>query len=277
MLLPWAWGFPGVCPGHPCKSSARHALPEPPLQLRTRGLESDGLCCSSLSGEWRAWHQSSGADHCTARPLSEPHSARGIRSSARARKRRGSRLCGAGLRVSGGWNCEPVPAPLARPPRAAPQLPPYCHQMAADALRSRRREGARGRAAAPTQVAHLRRAPGRGAASSRRPPGLRHPPQVAQAVGESARTPRPVLQPPPHAAPGARVLIGLVEAGKAGRATNPCSLAAGGRRLQEEGGGPFGQPPPGLALEPPHSHTSGFAAALTPWEGAVTPLHPRGK
>lgn len=95
-------------------------------------------------------------------------------------------------------------------------------------------------------------------------------------MGESAGTPWPVLQTLPHAAPGARVLIGLVEAGKARQATNPCRLAAGGRRLRDEGGA-VRTAAPGLALQPADSHTSCFAAALTLWEVVVTPLHPRGK
>eukprot|EP00069_Balaena_mysticetus_P021193 bmy_03035T0 len=121
------------------------------------------------------------------------------------------------------------PPPLTLPPRSAPQLPGLRHQMAADPLRSLRREAAPGGAGARASGGHLRRALWSGAASSRRPPGLRRPRPVAQAAGESAPTParssgRGLTRS------GAGVLIGLAEAGEARRASS--SRGEVNRRLE---------------------------------------------
>ncbi|XP_060144276.1 uncharacterized protein [Globicephala melas] len=111
------------------------------------------------------------------------------------------------------------PPPLTLTPRSAPQLPGLRHQMAADALRSLRREPAPGGAGARASGGHLRRALWSGAASSRRPPGLRRPRPVVLVAGESA--PAPARSSGSGLTrSGAGVLIVLVEAREAQRASN---------------------------------------------------------
>ncbi|XP_059985741.1 uncharacterized protein LOC132509141 [Lagenorhynchus albirostris] len=127
------------------------------------------------------------------------------------------------------------PPPLTLTPRSAPQLPGLRHQMAADALRSLRREAAPGGAGARASGGHLRRALWSGAASSRRPPGLSRPRPVVLVAGESAPTPaRSSGSGLPRS--GAGVLSVLVEAGEAQRASNSRGEDAGTGGEQEAGG-----------------------------------------
>ncbi|TKC40459.1 hypothetical protein EI555_012999 [Monodon monoceros] len=127
------------------------------------------------------------------------------------------------------------PPPLTLTPRSAPQLPGLRHQMAADALRSLRREIAPGGAGARASGGHLRRALWSGAASSRRPPGLRRPRPVVQVAGESAPTPAR-SSGSGLTRSGAGVLIVLVEAGEAQGASNSRGEDAGTGGEQEAGG-----------------------------------------
>ncbi|XP_024589876.1 uncharacterized protein LOC112392374 [Neophocaena asiaeorientalis asiaeorientalis] len=125
--------------------------------------------------------------------------------------------------------------PLTLTPRSAPQLPGLRHQMAADALRSLRLEAAPGGAGARASGGHLRRALWSGAASSRRPPGLRRPRPVVLVAGESAPTPAR-SSGSGLTRSGAGVLIVLVEAGEAQRASNSRGEDAGTSGEQEAGG-----------------------------------------
>ncbi|TEA39776.1 hypothetical protein DBR06_SOUSAS30510016 [Sousa chinensis] len=125
------------------------------------------------------------------------------------------------------------PPPLTLTPRSAPQLPGLRHQMAADALRSLRREAAPGGAGARASGGHLRRALWSGAASSRCPPGLRRPRPVVLVAGESAPTPAR-SSGSGLTRSGAGVLIVLVEAGESQRASN--SRGEVNRRLEDRPG-----------------------------------------
>lgn len=122
---------------------------------------------------------------------------------------------------------------LTLPSRSAPQLPGRRHQMAADALRSRRREGAQGRARAQARGGHLRRAPGE--QDGLFPQPARPAPSATRSSGAG---PDPL--PGPRAAvsrhSGSGVLVGLVRAGEAGRASNSYREGAGAGGGQKAGG-----------------------------------------
>lgn len=155
---------------------------------------------------------------------------------------------------------------LTLPSRFAPQLPGRRHQMAADALRSRRREGAQGRARAQARGGHLRRAPGEQGGLF--PPSARPAPSASR----PGPAPCPVLG---QLSPAFQALA--------------CWLAWSGPGKPDEQATPSGRAP-GRAVDstgwrtaparsPPSAGRFTSLALLQPGpcgRGAVTPLDPRG-
>lgn len=202
--------------------------------------------------------------HCTAAPrtplcLGNAERRQGAEASGFLAVRRGSERLWAGvLRPRPG-----APGPASpRGAAAVPAPPPDGSRRFAIAPPggSARQAGVRARGAHEC-------APGSGAVPSGCPPGPRPPRRAAQATGRPARAPRPVLGP--HAAAGARVLIGVAEAGRAPRATSP----AGGRQAGEGGSD---RRPRGSPWSPP-THTRSLRCRPGRVGGDCHPTGPPGE